>query len=100
MKYYTLLLIIALITIGNLTICGQSKAVNRDKYQIHITYTDEKIDLDGLFDEEIWKVAEKTGKFQRVTPTDTGYAIAQTTVRVAYDAENLYLAAICYDLSR
>jgi len=97
MKYYKLLIIIALFHPGKSPVFGQSKAVNRDKYQIHINYTEEKINLDGLLDEDVWKSAERTGQFQRVTPTDTGYAIAQTTVMVTYDESNLYLAAICYD---
>lgn len=76
---------------------SQSKAVNRDKYIIHINKTADKITLDGLLDEETWKLAEKTGKFQRVTPTDTGFAKAQTMVMVAHDGSNIYLAAVCYD---
>jgi hypothetical protein len=76
---------------------GQSRAVNRNKYVIHINGTSEKINLDGILDEEIWMKAEKTGKFQRVTPTDTGFAKAQTMVMVAHDESNIYLAALCYD---
>lgn len=75
----------------------QQKAVNRDKYIIHIKETSDKITLDGLLNEETWKLAEKAGNFQRVTPTDTGYAKAQTSVMIAHDASNIYLAAICYD---
>jgi hypothetical protein len=33
---------------------------------------------DGNHDENSWKTAEPAGRFQRVTPTDTCYAIAQT----------------------
>ena len=44
---------------------GQSKAVNRDKYNIHINETSDKITLDGLLDEDLWKNAEKTGKIGR-----------------------------------
>ena len=76
---------------------GQSKGVNRDKYRINITQTTENINVDGLLDEEVWETAECTGKFQRVTPTDTGYAIAQTKVRLTYDELNLYLGIICHD---
>lgn len=97
MKYFKLIIIISLFQLGKSPVYGQSKAMNRDKYQIHITSIDEKINLDGLLDEKIWQIAEKTGKFQRVTPTDTGFAIAQTTVMVAYDESNFYLAATCYD---
>lgn len=78
-------------------IYSQSKAVNRDKYIIHINEATDKIKLDGLLDEQTWKEAERSGKFQRVTPTDTGYAKAQTSVMVSHDESNIYLAAICYD---
>ena len=97
MKSLKLLLMLALSTLAITYLSGQSKAVNRDKYIIHINEAPDKIKLDGLLDEETWKEAEKSGKFQRVTPTDTGYAKAQTSVMVAHDESNLYLAAICYD---
>ncbi|HOK26498.1 MAG TPA: DUF5916 domain-containing protein [Bacteroidales bacterium] len=81
----------------NLMLSAQNKAVNRDKYRIHITYTEEKITIDGLLDENIWQIVEKAVNFQRVTPTDTGYAIAQTVAMIAYDKNNIYVGAICYD---
>jgi len=73
--------------------------MNHDTYRIRITRINEEIDIDGLLEENIWEFAEKTEKFQRVTPTDTGYAIAKTSVMVAYDELNIYMAAICYDPS-
>lgn len=76
---------------------AQTRGVNRDKYRIHAMRTDEHITIDGILDENAWKLAEPTGKFQRVTPTDTGYAIAQTVAYVTYDNTNLYVGAICYD---
>src|SRR4030066_1516018 len=82
---------------GSAFLHGQSSGINRDKYRINIKQTSEKINIDGILDEETWKGAERTGKFQRVTPTDTGYAIAQTEVRLTYDELNLYLGIICYD---
>jgi len=82
---------------GTVTLYGQSKGINRDKYSIHIARTDKAITIDGILDEEPWMTAGRTGKFQRVTPTDTGYAIAQTEVILTYDELNLYVGAICYD---
>jgi hypothetical protein len=32
-----------------------------------------------------------------VTPIDTGYAIAKTTVVITYDKSNIYVGAVCYD---
>jgi len=78
-------------------VSGQYSGINRDKYQIHIKKTDKKINIDGILDETSWTEAERTGKFQRVTPTDTGYAKAQTVVMLTYDELNLYVGIICYD---
>jgi hypothetical protein len=93
----SLLLITLLITTGTSLLNGQSKGVNRDKYHINILQTNEKINIDGILDEKPWMTAERTGKFQRVTPTDTGYAIAQTEVMLTYDELNLYVGIICWD---
>jgi len=92
-----LLLITAIILFSNTMLIGQSKGINRDKYRIHIAQTDKEINIDGILDEEPWMTAERTEKFQRVTPTDTGYAIAQTEVMLTYDESNLYIGIICYD---
>jgi hypothetical protein len=78
-------------------VIGQIKTVNREKYRIGITQTDKPITIDGILDEEPWKTADHTQKFQRVTPTDTGYAKAQTDVRLTYDKSNLYVGVICWD---
>ncbi len=85
------------LVMGRELLYTQSSGINRKKYQIHIRKTDKPIKLDGVFDDQPWLTAQVVGKFHRVTPTDTGYAIAQTEVMVAYDQDNLYVAAICYD---
>jgi len=97
MLFYRLVLIFSLLFIGCDTILSQTNGINRDTYQVHIFKTDKPIKIDGIFDEEPWNTAEIKGKFHRVTPVDTGYAIAQTEVMVTYDESNLYVAAICYD---
>jgi len=97
MKFPKILFMIFMYVLFMPYMYGQQKAVNRDKYVIHVNETSDKIILDGLLDEETWREAERTGKFQRVTPTDTGYAKAQTTVMVARDELNIYVAAICFD---
>jgi len=97
-KYHKKLIVIfPVILMVNITLSAQTKGVNRDKYKIHIYQTDKQINIDGLLDEQPWMTAEHTGKMQRVTPTDTGYAAAQTEVMLTYDESNLYLGVICYD---
>ena len=55
------------------------------------------MNIDGILDEEPWQTAEKLTRFHTVTPTDTGFAKAQTEVMITYDETNFYVAAICYD---
>lgn len=82
---------------GGMLVYSQEKAVNRDKYRINISRTSEAMKIDGVLDEKAWQVSEKAGNFIRVTPVDTGFAIAQTTVVITYDKTNLYVGAVCYD---
>jgi hypothetical protein len=42
---------------------SQEKAVNRDKYRIHIVRTGEIMKTDGVLDEECWQDAEVAGSF-------------------------------------
>jgi hypothetical protein len=97
MNHFKPAILILIVLMFNQGLLAQSKAINRDKYNINITPTQEKISIDGLLNEDIWKNAEKSGKLQRVTPTDTGFAIAQTSVMIARDESNLYVSAICLD---
>jgi hypothetical protein len=76
---------------------SQTRGINRDKYRISISQTDKPINIDGILDEEPWMTAERTGEFQRVTPTDTGYAKARTEVMLTYDKSNFYVGIICHD---
>jgi hypothetical protein len=96
LKQAAIIFFIVIICAGNSTFC-QTPGVNRDKRKIHITQTDKPVTIDGILDEEPWMTAERTGKFQRVTPTDTGFAKAQTEVVLTYDKSNLYVGIICWD---
>ena len=84
---------------GGILLYSQEKAVNRDKYRISISRTSEEMKIDGVLDEKSWQDSEKAENFIPVTPVDTGFAIAQTTVVITYDKTNLYIGAICYDPS-
>lgn len=97
MHKYRLLILIAVIIISVNFVSGQNGGVNRGKYFIHITKTDEPITIDGILDEKTWGSAETTGQFQRVTPTDTGFAAARTEVKLSYDKSNIYVGVVCWD---
>lgn len=57
----------------------------------------EKIVIDGDLSEATWQNAEKANQFWQNFPYDTSLAEVKTEVMVAYDENNLYIAAICYD---
>ena len=69
-------------------------------YSITAQYTDEKITIDGFDDELVWKnqlnVAEN---FYQNFPYDTAYAKSKTVVKMAYNKNNLFVFAQCYDTS-
>ncbi len=62
-----------------------------------ITETKDKITIDGILNEQVWKIGNKAADFYISTPIDTAYAKSKTEVMVTYDAKNIYVAAICYD---
>lgn len=57
----------------------------------------EKINIDGELSESIWQTAAKAANFWQSFPFDTSLAKTKTEVMVAYDANYIYVAAICYD---
>ena len=93
----SLLISTAILLCFNTILIGQSKGINREKYRINTTETRSTINVDGILDEPAWLTADKATHFQRVLPTDTGFAIAQTEVKVIYNKSTLYVGIVCYD---
>ncbi len=52
--------------------------------------------LDGVLDEPAWQTAAVATDFQRQFPVDTGQATARTEIRLCYDEQFLYVAAVCW----
>jgi hypothetical protein len=95
----SLLLSFVLLLHLNTLLFSQSRGINRDKYRINISETNSTINIDGILDEPVWQTADKASHFQRVLPTDTGYAVAQTEVKVTYTESTIYVGIICFDPS-
>jgi hypothetical protein len=91
------LLLSAIFLLSNTILFAQPQGINREKYRINISKTDNTINIDGILDEPVWLSADKTDQFHRVLPTDTGYAIAQTEVKLTYTETTLYIGITCYD---
>jgi len=61
--------------------------------------TAEAIRIDGRLDEAAWQSAEPIGPLRQREPIENSDASEQTTVRVLYDDNALYIAVVCYDRS-
>lgn len=72
-----------------------SQKINQE-YAIRIKKAIDPIKVDGEFNEQSWQKAEVADKFFMVQPMDTSYAVAKTEVRMTYDDNNIYVAAINY----
>ena len=82
---------------AQLTLFSQPTPVNREKYRMHVSHSSEDVKIDGVLDERTWQTSEIAKNFTRVTPTDTGFAKAQTAVMIFHDDSYIYIGAICYD---
>jgi hypothetical protein len=58
---------------------------------------DEAITLDGSLDEAVWQRAAVATDFVQVDPDNGKPATEQTEVRIAFDAQALYLGVVCHD---
>ncbi len=55
--------------------------------------------LDGVLDDEIWTNSEGwNGNFMQYFPSDTSESLIKTRVKIAFDDDNLYIAAVMENL--
>ena len=57
----------------------------------------EHVSLDGRLDEPVWTRAQNAGDFVQVDPDNGKPATEQTEVRIAFDANALYIGVIAHD---
>ena len=80
-----------------LTLHGQDFGENRTRFNILAHRLTDGIEIDGVLSEETWKNADIARNFFLVLPIDSGQAVSQTEVLMAYDDEEFYMAIICHD---
>jgi len=57
------------------------------------------ITIDGVIEEPAWDKAEQAGDFLQLEPTEGEKVSQKSTVRLLYDDNNIYVAAMMYDSS-
>ena len=55
------------------------------------------IAVDGALDEDVWQAAEPAGDFVQAEPHEGQPATELTDVRLAFDADALYIGVLCHD---
>ncbi|HEY6437269.1 MAG TPA: sugar-binding protein, partial [Ignavibacteriaceae bacterium] len=59
----------------------------------------EPIEIDGRVDEQVWSNTNDFNNFIQRDPNEGASPTERTTIKLAYDENYLYLAAIMYDSS-
>ncbi len=62
-----------------------------------ITFIDDKIEVDGKFDEAVWKELPTYTNFHNYLPDDVGLAKNQTQVKLFHNGEFLFISAVYQD---
>ena len=55
------------------------------------------VTLDGRLDEEFWNTVAPATDFVQIDPENGKLASEQTSVRIVYNADTLYIGALCLD---
>ncbi|HUQ85939.1 MAG TPA: RluA family pseudouridine synthase [Vicinamibacterales bacterium] len=92
------LAVIAVLTLCSLPAFAQTAISSPDgRRQMQAVQTTSPIVVDGALDEDVWKRAAPATDFIQADPLEGQPATEITEVRLAYDADYLYIAALCRD---
>ncbi|MBI4444829.1 MAG: carbohydrate binding family 9 domain-containing protein [Acidobacteria bacterium] len=75
----------------------QATVRQHGKRTLQILRTETPPRIDGILDDPIWKSAIPAADFLQKDPNEGMPATEKTEIRVLYDAQYLYLGAICFD---
>ena len=97
MKFKTLLFVF---------LCGASNlfaGTEKDTVIVRRVMSAERVSvkpkIDGVLDDEAWKIAQISTGFEQNSPTEKAPISFDTEVRITYDNTAIYVGAMCYDTS-
>lgn len=88
------LLIFVLLLLFTNTLQAQNN--NRERFVHTALKVNENITVDGVLNETPWKDAQPTSPFINKWPIDSGYAEAQTEVKMLFDNNFVYVSAVIF----
>lgn len=80
-----------------LTALTSAFAQDLSNRQLKIKKVHGEITLDGILNEKDWLEAAIASDFFQNFPADTSFATTKTEVKMTFDDNNIYVAAICHD---
>ena len=80
-----------------LAIAASPTAANRDRYQLPAVRVEQGPVIDGVLDDEVWRVAVLIDELIQQEPDEGAAATETTEVRVLYDGSSLFLGVNAYD---
>ncbi|MFN7982261.1 MAG: DUF5916 domain-containing protein [Vicinamibacterales bacterium] len=96
-RFKPLLLSAALLACVSAVATGQTPATQRRSVAAVRLAEGQTVVLDGRLDEPFWKNVSPAANFMQVDPDNGKPATEQTEVRIVYNADTLYIAALCLD---
>jgi Domain of unknown function (DUF1083). len=94
-KASTQVLVLCLCLVGA-KVQGQYVSSNKEQFRLPISRTSTEIVIDGMLKEVAWQNIEATTPFYNKWPLDSGFAKAQTEVKVMFNDKFLYVSAKAY----
>ena len=76
---------------------AQQRSVEQPGPVIHAARLERPVVVDGRLDEDIWKLAVPADGFTQLNPVEGARATQRTEVRIAYDADAIYVGARLHD---
>jgi hypothetical protein len=74
-----------------------SENVVYSQFQIQAEFNTEPIQLDGKLNEKAWQKAQSVSGFTQIKPSPGRPSGKKTSVKVSYDDQSIFFAAVCYD---
>jgi hypothetical protein len=78
-------------------VTAQTEAPRTARRSVLAVRADQPVRVDGNFDDPVWQAAPAAAEFTQSEPREGQPATERTEVRIAYDDDNLYVAAYLYD---
>ena len=90
-------LILTILILGQLCALPSKDSITKKRIRIVAVRTTEKIDLNGVLSEKTWLNSDSISDFTQLDPNEGETPSERTVVHIAYDDQNIYIAARMYD---